>query len=1308
MQRLIARLLNTYSGKIVLLALLYIVTGKIGLSLAASSGYATIIWPPSGIAIGMLIIHGWRLWPGVFIGSFLLEFYLSRGSLWADGSAGPQVFLAIVIAAGSTIQALAGLLLIKRFLGLPLSFHHFRQAALLFVLAGPVACMTSATTGTSGLYFSSLLSFDKVPLNWITWWTGDVLGVIVFLPLILVAPGSEKGFKWRGTAIGTLPALGMLALIIPLALTLYAWKVSSENINRRSLSDFETLSVESQKALLYKINSYNNASLGAAGFFQSSQSVTRDEWRSYIETIDIRKSFPGINGIGYVANVQPDEVGQYLQEIRADNAPDFRIYPDTTDRPYYVITYIEPAAENRQAIGLNIGFEDSRMKAANLSRDTGNPAITNHIILVQDEEKQPGFLLLQPMYKAGMPTNTPEERRAALRGWIYVPFVAKNFLRDLTRSQGKTLNIRIYDGTEENPDTLIYNSNDSLNSAHVPRFTVRKELDVMQKKWLVVWESTLAYEQATNREGPLFILVGGLLFTGIFGVFIIVLSVRNTESLQWMTEKHKFILPLLIFIFFGTNSYYLHNVLKNREFKYLQSDIEADSRKIEQLITFQTSNKLLALKRMAQRWISAEGTPYEQWKDDADNYINQLEGLRTIEWVDSTYRIRWIEPQKGNEKALNLDIAFDDVRKQALQGAAQKESFTITPPIDLVQGYNAFIAYAPLKVRGQFDGFIAAIFATNEFLGSILTKELADNYIVHFFYEGRKFFSSEAEHAVLPAAWSVEKKINIHDKIWVIRITPKPAFIESNLSSLPFTIFIAGLLIATLLSLTVRYILISRIKSTYLRNTEETFRSAMEYASIGMALLDLDGKWLRVNPSLCKIIGYSEDELLKINFKTLTHPDDLKTDKEDVQKILRDEIQSYQVEKRYFHKDGHIIWGKLSVSLARKTDGSAKCFIAQIEDISERREMDRMKNEFVSIVSHELRTPLTSIRGSLGFIEGTMSQEIPDKARHLIGIAYKNCERLILLINDILDLDKMTAGKMHFEMKKENVENLVRNGIEANASYAEKFKVSFVSEQLDPSWTVNVDASRWHQAFTNLLSNAAKFSPEGSEIRISVTCENNWIRVSVRDQGPGIPEEFRSRIFSKFSQADSALTRSKGGTGLGLNISKEIVTGMGGKIGFHSQTGEGATFWFEFPIIDPVSEAEADNEKRISYTSGLPRILHVEHNTDFSKLLALALQDKAQLITAVTLRDAKDLIEKQEFSLILLDIGMPDGSGLSFIDYLHEKSYPPPPVIILSASEMAQDVLEKVTAAIVKSRVSENKIIETILSYLPEKGDDIT
>jgi PAS domain S-box-containing protein len=699
---------------------------------------------------------------------------------------------------------------------------------------------------------------------------------------------------------------------------------------------------------------------------------------------------------------------------------------------------------------------------------------------------------------------------------------------------------------------------------------------------------------------------------------------------------------------------------------------------------------------------------------------------------------------------------------------------------------------------------------------------------------------------------------------------------------------------------------------------DSQFSNAFEHAAIGMTLIGIDSRRLKVNNAFCQMLGYSEAEMLSRTVYDLTHPDDIEWDLQQRRRALAGEIESFHVEKRYIHKDGHIVWGYMSCSLVRDADRKPLRFIAQIQDVTERKEteqvlreseerfraltalssdwfweqdenfrfvevagestnasgypsaaygktpweldhvqmsdevwtahkallarhemfrdfesircdakgqvrylsisgvpifdasgkftgyrgtgrdttemrrvtealrtsesqlreitdtvpawitfvdvdqrlrfhnrayqeafglrqedmngkhlrqilgdevyetvrprveevlrgypvvyeraqktarsgmrdfmihyfprygegadegkvvgfyslanditelkrIDRMKSEFVSTVSHELRTPLTSIRGSLGLISGGVAGQLPDAVKTLVGIAKSNCERLIRLINDILDIEKIESGKMTLDLQVMELKPLLEQALAANEGYGTAKDVSLNLHCSEEDILVRADNDRLTQVVTNLLSNAMKFSPAGGIVDIIVERVESGVRVEVRDSGPGIPEEFRKRIFQKFSQADSSDTRQKGGTGLGLNISRAIIERLGGSIGFETRTGAGTTFYFELP-----EWVEPPPTRPVEMSGERARVLVCEDDRDIARLIGMML-DKggfdADLVFSA--EEAMARMEQQYYAAVTVDLTLPGQDGIALIRQLRERLLTRDvPVVVISA-----------------------------------------
>jgi signal transduction histidine kinase len=240
----------------------------------------------------------------------------------------------------------------------------------------------------------------------------------------------------------------------------------------------------------------------------------------------------------------------------------------------------------------------------------------------------------------------------------------------------------------------------------------------------------------------------------------------------------------------------------------------------------------------------------------------------------------------------------------------------------------------------------------------------------------------------------------------------------------------------------------------------------------------------------------------------------------------------------------------------------------------ERKRLDRLKDEFVSTVSHELRTPMTSISGSLGLLVGGVAGVLPDSATRLLGIAHANCQRLVRLINDILDIQKLEAGRVPFHLKRIDVRSLIEQTVEAMRGFAEGYGVRLRLDASSMSAEVNVDTDRLTQVVTNLLSNAIKFSPPEQEVLVGVVRRGGSAVISVQDHGNGIPDEFKPHVFEKFAQADGTDARLKGGTGLGLSIVKQIVLQLGGQVSFDDGPDGGTIFNVELPEWEEARDAK--------------------------------------------------------------------------------------------------------------------------------------
>jgi PAS domain S-box-containing protein len=342
-----------------------------------------------------------------------------------------------------------------------------------------------------------------------------------------------------------------------------------------------------------------------------------------------------------------------------------------------------------------------------------------------------------------------------------------------------------------------------------------------------------------------------------------------------------------------------------------------------------------------------------------------------------------------------------------------------------------------------------------------------------------------------------------------------------------------------------------------------------------------------------------------------------------------------------------------------------RMFAVFARDISERKRNERMKGEFVATVSHELRTPLTSIAGSLGLLAGGAAGELPDAARRLLAIAHGNSQRLVRLINDILDIEKIESGKVAFALQPVELRALAEQAIEGNRGFAESFGVTVRLDPTSAEAVVRVDPDRMVQVITNLLSNAVKFSPRGEEVLVALENKGGRICLTVSDHGPGIPAEYTARIFEKFVQVDATDARRRGGTGLGLSIVKQIMLRLGGDISMRPAAGGGSVFCVELPCWEQLEILETERLGR----SGNALVLLCEDDEDSAAVLATRLRAAGfPTDVAHTAEEAVRGAATRSYAAILVDLQLPDSDGISLIKTLRaQPRYHNTPIVVVSA-----------------------------------------
>lgn len=560
------------------------------------------------------------------------------------------------------------------------------------------------------------------------------------------------------------------------------------------------------------------------------------------------------------------------------------------------------------------------------------------------------------------------------------------------------------------------------------------------------------------------------------------------------------------------------------------------------------------------------------------------------------YPVLYVEPLKSNQSAMGYDLGSDRIRRAAIERAIERRTPTATPPIELVQdGTDMSGILVLLQTYGRdftqstpVDGFAVGVFTIDGLITSALTPQdrrdfhvrVVDNHksdheLIALAAQGRQSTTSATRYRL-------QIPFDLAGTALTMELVPVAGYVNEQRPWQAWGMLAGGLLFTSLLGAFLLFVTGQNARTaslvenrtrelnravTALSENESRLQAVLDTAGDGIITVNAAGHILSTNRAATQLFGRGATEL---------HDQPLTTYFSAAgQQILiefmsgRPQTSSATVAAvriaEVKHLDGRMIPITLSVSEVMLASG--RQFTVILHDMTEQRRIDELKNDFVATVSHELRTPLTSIRGSLGLILGGAFGAVQDSMRRMLDVAVQNADRLTLLINDILDIEKIESGALEFKIHPMPLRPLILHAIEINSGYAKTFGVEVKLTRDDSNGTpANVDPDRYAQVMTNLLSNAIKFSPRGATVDVTLTRENDWLVVAVSDHGPGIPEDFRRRIFQKFAQADGSSTRQHSGTGLGLSITKAIIDRLGGEIGFESTLGAGTVFHVKLPV----------------------------------------------------------------------------------------------------------------------------------------------
>ena len=953
---------------------------------------------------------------------------------------------------------------------------------------------------------------------------------------------------------------------------------------------------------------------GARGLFAHDERLNRADFRAYVESRDLHKDFPGVRGFGLIQHVARPELNAFVAAERADGAPDFSVHPapaqDQDD--YYIVRFMEPTASNPGVIGL-VNSDLPGRSVMQRAIDSAEATMSEPLMLLQDQRRTPGALLLVPVYRKGMPAGNTAERRAALLGLLAAPVVFEEMFRGLPEVASGLFDIEVFDSTASSASPgLMYDSDQrgATLDAHATgrtrhRYSAWQTLSLMGRELSIRVNAEPNFNDTLDNSSPWLVMGLGVLIAALLWLFLRRRQQRHQLVLDMVQERTQELsrerLRLQTILETATDGVHIldaEGLLVQANHAFLKM-LGLDESAVGRLHVGDWDSHLEAstIREVLASLIHAEaGALFESRNRHRDGQLIDVEVSARGISIDG----------KSLVYCSSRDITE---RKRSQTTLREKERELRT----LIDNMPSMIGYWDKNLRCRFGNA-----AYTSWFG-VGQRQMPGMHI-------RQVIGEERYQLNLPyieAALRGEKQ-----RFERAIATPDGASMRHSLAE-----YLPDIVDGQVQGFYSMVSDISDIKnaSEALRRSEEKLRGLIELSPLGIAMADMSGRFVEFNPAFQKLCGYSEAELKAIDYWKLTPESYLADEARQMEKLVATgRFGPY--EKEYIRKDGSLV--PLALNGIQITDHNGQQFIWSIvEDITERKTAERLllqardaaeaanraKSRFLATMSHEVRTPMNGILGmaQLLLTAGVTETERLDYARTIL----RSGQTLLKLLNDILDLAKIEAGKIELESLEMAPEQLLAQTQELFAPSCDDKGLQIEWEWIGPEAHYLCDLHRVHQMLSNLVNNAIKFTANGDvkiqAREIACTDDKATLEFSVSDSGCGIAPDKLGLLFQTFSQVDNSTARHFGGTGLGLSIVRTLAQLMGGEAGVHSELGQGSRFWFRIRATRLDSSADespgpqthaADNSGPATSTVPWLRVLLVEDNADHRRLTALLLK----------------------------------------------------------------------------------------------------
>jgi PAS domain S-box-containing protein len=1060
---------------------------------------------------------------------------------------------------------------------------------------------------------------------------------------------------------------------------------------------------------------------GSRALAAASETVTPAEWSTYFRAIEGQFA-NGIVGLGYIQRIPRTEIDALESGMRRNGWPDFKVERSGTDDWLYVVTSIEPSANNRGVLGLDVGSGNTRRTAAEEAAQRNSMVLSHRIRVDYDGKSVPGFLLFLPIYQ-NFPEAAVSPGLEATIGWVYASIRIDELMADMPGNAAAQLDFEVFENARIGAASLLY-GNETSRYAQSERtfsaedyadrkFQVQRKLRILGRDWVIWLSSTPEFDALGNHLIPWIVGGAGVLASllGMILTFNLVggrtraleMAGKMTLSLRQAEDESRRLAIVASrtatsVILMGTDwrvewtndsftrvfGYTLDEAHGRRPGDFIfgpetkssaRDDIDAavESGKIyeDELVCYTKSG--------AKLWINLEVQPLRDGAGQLTGYM----GLHS----DITERKR--AEQELSEKENQLRFIFNHV------------------PVGVT-----WVRYGKDKITGLNNDWFFKI-------SGLERHELTDHSLVRSISDPEDMIVQDALRQKYENGevneYSLEKRYHRRDGrlVWVLLHTRGFRRPDGSLEQE----------ISTVQDITERKLAEQKLayKEAQLRFLFDAVPVGIHMQIVGGDPADKKQDTTLVNEAHRVITGLRDDEIVGSEaFQKISHPDDYAKQRELFARLTSGETDRISLEKRYIRPDGSVVWVLLTVRRYNNPDGKGYQDIATVVDITEaRRQSEELriakeaaeaanlaKSHFLAMMSHEIRTPMNGVIGMTSLLLDT---ELNPEQREYVETVRSSGDSLLTIINDILDFSKIESGRMELEQENFNLRDCVEGALDLMAPRAVEKQLDLLYEIADGvPGTIRGDSSRLRQVVVNLLGNAIKFTQQG-EIVLGVSAQTKGevaeLEFSVRDTGIGISPEGQQRLFQSFSQVDASIARRFGGTGLGLVISRRLVELMGGKLWVESAVGQGSTFKFTL-VADVVASKPRTYMSQSGTSLAGRRLLIIDDNATNRRILTVLAEKWSMPVVAVDSGGAAlALLGKGEkFSVAILDMHMPAMDGITLAGRIKAlPDYAPLPLILLSSLGPRESDFEKhLFSASLTKPVKPARLYEVLNSVLKD------